>query len=361
MRTTKSRVKLAAGWTAALLALAGCGANAESQSPAGTVAVDVGNGLKVNLKTGQNLKVAVFIPGVANKYGEEQQKAAKETAAKLGMDMTLFDGAYDANKQLNQMQTALKSGNYDAAVVQALDGAMSCKLLTEDFPEANILTSISGSPLCDDGTNPAGKSVDEVWAPGTLNFVGSNSTREYTEGWLAAAAKANPGKQKVLAVLGLAVNPQTRVTETALAKFSKDNPNYTVEKIYTDFTTTDAFNKTQTYLQGHRDTSLILSLYTPDISQGVIQAVQDAGLPGQINVVDQGFGEFQIEQIEAGNVQLSTLFFPYNGMKVNLESIAAAQRGDAGSRFMDDSVIGTAKSPFMVTKETISALPAELR
>lgn len=361
MRTTKSRVMLTAGSTAVLLALAGCGASAGNQNPADTVAVDVGNGLKVNLKKGQNLKVAVFIPGLANKYGEEQQRAAKETSTKLGMDMTLFDGGYDANNQRNQMQTALKSGNYDAAVVQALDGAMDCKILTEDFPKANILTSISGSPLCDDGTNPAGKSVDEVWAPGTLNFAGNNNTREYVEGWLAAAAKANPGKQKVLAVLGLAVNPQTRVTEAALSKFSSDNPGYTVEKIYTDFTTTDAFNKTQTYLQGHPDTSLILSVYTPDISQGIIHAVGDAGLLGKIHIVDQGFGDVQIQEVKAGNVQLSTLFFPYNEIKVSLESIAAAQRGDVGPRFVDTSLIGTAKNPFTVTKETISQLPPELR
>lgn len=365
MRTTKSRVMLAAGSTAVLLALAGCAGNASgnpgSQGAADTVAINVGNDMTVNLKTGPHLKVAVFIPGVANAYGLEQERAAKETAAKLGMDMTLFDGGYDPNNQLNQMQTALKSGNYDAAVVQALDGTVVCKVLTQDFPKANILVSASGTSLCESGTNQTGKSVDEVWAPGTLNFVGSNNTRAYIDGWFAAAAKANPGKQKVVAAFGLATASQTRVAEAAMAKFAKDNPDYTVDKFYTDYTTTDAYNKTQTYLQGHPDTTLILSVYTPDISQGVIQATKDAGLLGKVHIVDQGFGKFQIEQIQAGSVQLSTLFFPYNQMKMGLESIAAAQRGDAGTRFVDDSVIGTAKSPFSITKETVSELPAELR
>ena len=365
MRTMKSRVMLAAGSTAVLLALAGCagtaGGSPVSEGSADTVAIDVGNDMTVNLKTSPNLKVAVFIPGVANAYGLEQERAAKETAAKLGMDMTLFDGGYDPNKQLNQMQTALKSGSFDAAVVQSLDGTVVCKVLTEDFPKANILVSASGTSLCEYGTNQTGKSVDEVWAPGTLNFVGSNNTRAYIDGWFAAAAKANPGEQKVVAVFGLATASQTRVAEAAMAKFAKDNPNYTVDRIYTDYTTTDAYNQTQTYLQGHPDTSLILSVYTPDISQGIIQAVDKAGLLGKVRIVDQGFGEFQIEQIEAGNVQLSTLLFPYNQMKANLESIAAAQRGEAVTRFVDDSVIGTAESPFAITKDTVSELPAELR
>ena len=365
MRTTKSRIMLAAGSTAVLLALAGCAGNASgnpgSQGPADTVAINVGNDKTVNLKTSAGLKVAVFIPGVANAFGLEQERAAKETAKELGMDMTLFDAGYDPSKQLNQMQTAMTSGNFDAAVVMALDGVMGCKLLTEDFAKANILTSISGAPLCDDGKNSAGKSVDEVWAPGTFNFVGSNNTRDYVDGWLAAAAEANPGKQKIVALLGPGTNQQTRVVEAAMLKLAKDNPDYTVDTLYTDWTTTDAYNKTQTHLQGHPDTTLIVSASSPDISQGVIQAVEEAGLRGKVNIVDQGFGEFQIQQLGAGNVQLSTLLFPYNGMKVNLESIAAAQRGDAGTRFVDDSVIGTAKSPFVVTKEAISELPAELR
>ncbi|MGJ3190147.1 sugar ABC transporter substrate-binding protein [Paenarthrobacter sp. FR1] len=365
MRTTKSRAMLAAGSTAVLIALTGCAGtssdNPDNQGPAGTVAVDVGNDMTVNLKTGPGLKVAVFIPGVANEFGIEQERAAKETATELGMDMTLFDAGYDPNKQLNQMQTAMTSGNFDAAVVMALDGVMSCKLLTNDFAKANILTSISGSPLCDDGANKNGKTVDEVWAPGTLNFVGSNTTRDYVDGWLAATAKANPGKQKVVAVLGPAVNTQTRVTEAAMAKLAADNTGYSIDTIYTDWTTTDAYNKTQTYLQGHPDTTLILSASAPDLTQGVIQAEKDAGLSEKIHIADVGFGKFQTQQLEAGTVQLSTMLFPYNQMKANLNSIAAAQRGDTGTRFVDDSVIGTAKNPFVVTKETIPELPAELR
>ena len=132
MRTTKSRIMLAAGSTAVLLALAGCAESASSQTSADTVAIDVGNNMKVNLKTSPNLKVAVFIPGVANAYGQAQELAAKETAKELGMEMTLFDGSYDPSQQLNQMQTALASGDYDAAVVQALDGTVVCKTITED-------------------------------------------------------------------------------------------------------------------------------------------------------------------------------------------------------------------------------------
>ncbi len=114
----------------------------------------------------------------------------------------------------------------------------------------------------------------------------------------------------------------------------RTTPDYTINTINTDYTTTGTYNQMQTHLQGHADTTLILSMYTPDISQGVVKAVEDAGLLGKVNIVDQGFGKFSIDQIEAGNIQFSTLFFPYNGIKVSLEAIAAAQRGgDTGPPF----------------------------
>lgn len=365
MRTMKSRVIVAAGSMAVLLAMAGCAGNASgspaSEGSADTVPVDVGDGRTVDLSTSPDLKVAVFMPGVVNAYGLTQERAAEETAKELGMDMTLFDAGFDSQRQINQMQTALASGEYDAAVVQALDGPAVCKIATEDYPEANTLVVALITPLCEKGTEQSGESLEEVWAPGTLNFVGSNNILAYFEGWFAAASEANPGKQNVLVALGPAVGVQTKVAEVALAKLAKDNPDYTIDTIYTDYTATGAYNQAQTYLQGHPDTTLILTIYTPDISQGVLKAVEDAGLLEQINIIDQGFGEFQIEQIEAGNVQFSTLHFPYNAMKVSLESIVAAQGGDSGPRFVDDSLIGTAENPFVVTKESLSELPAELR
>lgn len=365
MRTMKSQATLAAGSMAVLLALVGCAGNNSGSSagdaPAGTVAVDVGNHLTVDLKTGHGLKVGVFIPGVANEYGLAQKAGAEETAAALGMKMTLFDAGYDPTTQLNQLQTAVSSGDFDAAVVMSMDGAMACKLLTQDLAKANVLVSIIGGPLCANITKVGGVSGDEGWSPGTLNYIDSNNTRDYAQGVFGAAAAANPGPQKILIVGGPATNGQTRIAEAAQQSLSKADPGYEFEWINSDWTTTNAYNLTQTYLQGHPDTTVIMSMSSPDITMGIVQAVKDAGLTGRINVVSQGLGKFQLEQIEAGNIQLATLFFPFNQMKLSLESIAAAQTGAPGPRFVDDSLLGSSKQPFVVTKKTLSQLPADVR
>lgn len=360
----KSHVLLATASAVTLLLTAvGC-SSGESSNPSdesgNTVPIDVGNDLTVDL-TKDTLNVAVFVPGVANQYGQVMEQSAKDTADELGIEMTLYDAGYDANQQLNQMQTALQSGDFDAAVVHPVDGTVICKITTEDYPEANILVSNNINPVCDYGTDQVGESPDELWAPGTLNFVGSNNYMGYIDGWFTAAAEANPGAQNVLAVLGPATAGQTRVIEVALDKFKKANPEYTVDTVYTEYTSEDAFTKTQSYLQGNPDTSLILSIYTPDISQGIVNAVDDAGLLGEINIVDQGFGDFSLDQIEEGNIQFSMLFFPANAMKLSLETLVAAQSGDAGTRFVDDSVVGTVLEPFAVNKDSINELPAELR
>ena len=360
MRTTKFPFLVALSAMTAL-ALSGCASDGGSgAAPEGTVAIDVGDDKTVNLSTEPGLKVAVFIPGTANEYSQVLAQAAEETSEELGLDMTLFDAGYVPNEQLNQMQTALQSGDYDAAVVYAYDGTILCKIATEEYADANILVVNAGTTLCDAGVDETQTSTEDVWSPGTMNFVGSNNTRAYIDGWFKAVGEANPGKQKALAVFGPAVGAQTHFVETSMTAFAADNPDYEIESIYTDYSTSDAFNQTQTYLQGHPDTSLILSMYSPDVSRGIVEAVDAAGLTGKINIADQGFG-YSVAQIEQGTIQLSTLFFPYNLMRLSLQSIVDAQSGDAGPRFVDDSVVGSAEEPFVVTKDTIADLPEELR
>ena len=365
MRTMKSRMMLVAGSVAVMVAAGGCAGTSEGNAgggggPADSVAIDVGNDMSVNLPTGRALKVAYFLPSLVNDYGKQQVRGAEETAKELGVELTIFDGAFDPNRQLNQMQTALQSGGFDAALVSAVDGSTVCKAATEDFPKANILVVIVGSPLCGRATEQQGESLDELWAPGTMSYVGGQSSRAYMDGWFAAGAKANPGKQKVGVVAGLAVQEHTRVVEAAMAEFKKNNPDYTVDLINTNFSTADAFNKVQTYLHGNPDTTLFYSVLSPDVTQGVIQAVEDAGLQGQIHIVDQGFGDYLVEQLKAGRVQLSTLAFPYNLSKKSLESVVKAQSGEDVPRSVDDSVIGSVKEPFTATKDTLSKLPADL-
>jgi ribose transport system substrate-binding protein len=355
------RLGLVSGFSVLALVLSSCTGGAGGSSGGDTVPIDVGNDMTVDLSTRDDIKVAVFVPNVADTYGQSQERAVKEVSEELGLDSTVYDAGHDPVTQLTQMQTALQSGDFDAAIVQATDGTVLCKVATESFPEENILVVAQATPLCDQGVNQTGQSVDEIWSPGTMSFVGSNNSRAYIDGWFDAAAQANTGPQRVAVVMGSQLAAQTRVMETAMAEFAEANPGYIVDPIYTDYSTPDAYNKTQTYLQGHPDTTLIMSCYTPDVSKGIVQAVDQAGLLGKTKIVDQGFGDFTFDQVEQGNIQFSTLFFPYNQMKLSLQAIRDAQKGDPNKRFVDDSLIGTAEEPFLVTPDTVSQVPDELR
>lgn len=363
--TTKALV-LGTVITLGTMALAGCstggGGDAGSTSAsADTVPIDVGDGMTVNLPKDKKLNIALFTQGTAIKYGQEMIRAADDAAEEYGFTYTLFDPGYDPSKQLSQMQTALQSGKFDAAVVAPTDGTVICKVATEDFPEANVLVSVQSTPLCGLGTAQTADSVPEdLWAPGTMNMVASNNTIKWADAWFDAAAEANPGEQRIAVVTGQETAEQTKVMAIAMENWKKEHPEYTVDMLFGDNTSTKAFELVQTYIQGHPDTSLILSHYTPDVTQGILKAIDAAGKTGEINVVDQGFGEFQIQSIEDGTVQLSAMFYPYNGVKLAFESIVNAQKGDPGPRFVDDSQIGTVTEPFFITKETVGELPAEL-
>jgi len=94
-------------------ALAACGS---SDSPASGSSSTTGSGSKA-------VKVAFFDFTLANPYGIATADAAKKAAAAAGATIDVFDGGYDPNKQINQIQDATASGKYQAMVIAPIDGA----------------------------------------------------------------------------------------------------------------------------------------------------------------------------------------------------------------------------------------------
>ena len=76
---------------------------------AATVAVDVGNGMKVMTDPSEPLKIAMFMPALNTSYLQANIKGAQDEAAKLGATISLFDAKFDPMNQLNQMQNAISN------------------------------------------------------------------------------------------------------------------------------------------------------------------------------------------------------------------------------------------------------------
>jgi ribose transport system substrate-binding protein len=372
-----SRAFAVAGVVASLaVAAAGCGSDDEStgssggggtdtgaKAESGTVSVDVGTDKPIELKKGK-LRFGIFVPTAANEYMKTYIKSAKAAVAEAGGTSTVVDANFDPALQVNQIQNAIQQKKIDVAVVHAADGTATCNATTKLRPAANILVSVVTISQCDTATTQKGDSGEELWAPGTLNYVGSNNTLKWNVKWFEAAAAANPGPQKAVVVLGQATGGQARVLMQSLKMWRKANPDSEFEVadiINSDYSTADAFKQTQSYLQAHKDTTVMMPIYSPDMAIGVVKGITSAKMTDKVKVATQGGDPYSVDGIKKGTVQLTMPLYPATSAKLGVESILKAQKGEA-PRFVDDSATNgenSIENPLVLSKDNIDKAPTE--
>jgi ribose transport system substrate-binding protein len=344
------------------LVLAACGSSSssstETSAPASsaassaestTVAVDVGNGT-VQLPKGA-LKVGIFMNAQSNQWQQAVANNAKKVAESYGWTATITEYNFDEQKMEDAMRTAITNKTYDAWVVVPIDGVASCKLVTEEAPKANILVTVAGTTMC----GRDNKSVPDMWAPGTYSYHALAPSPDYQRKWFAALAKRYPGPQKVAYVVGPEANGATIVAHTIGDEFSNSQADFkVVDYINTDYSAPTTFAAVQAYLQAHKDTTLILSIYSPDVSQGTVQALKSLGLAGKLKMSDMGGAQFTIDQIKAGVIDLTMPYYPVTQGENTVKAIKDAQDGVTPKRIYDE-IPGGIDNALIITKDNVDS------
>ena len=123
---------------------------------------------------GEPLKIAFFTDAQDNSYLQAAIEAAQEVASERGADLEVIDATWDANKQLSQVQDAVSSAQYDALVVESVDGEVLCEDLTA--AAQNMVVSIYNAPICGN--------YEELYTSGTMG-----SSARTTISWASSWAK----------------------------------------------------------------------------------------------------------------------------------------------------------------------------
>ena len=180
--------------------------------------------------------------------------------------------------------------------------------------------------------------------------------------WLSAAAKLNPGPQKVALVLGPQDAGQTRILQKVLDKFQPAHPDFDiVDKVYTNYQAPDTYTKMQSYLQAHNDVTVIISIDSPDVTQGVVKALDQSGRQKNIVVDDLGGAQYTLDAIKAGTIQMTMLYWPVSAMVRSIDSLVAAVENPqtVQPRFIDDEQTGTPDNPLIITKDNVATAPSQ--
>jgi ribose transport system substrate-binding protein len=323
---------------------------ARSAQAADNVSIDVGGGhvIKTN---GKPLKIAFFSLGSSNSFLKAQNERAFATAKALGVSLDIFQSEFDASKQMDQMQIALASKKYNAWIVEPVAGNVACNIATVQAPAANILVEDIDGTLCGRILGEG----DELWSPGTLNYVGGNeSVKAWTLLW-EKAVKDNPGPQTVGIMVGPALNSITKAFAKAQIDTAPKNWKI-IAPVYTNYSVPDAEEKAQPLVQAHPDMTILMSAYT-NITKGAVAALRGTNRLGKVKIYEGGGTVTGLGYVKDGITQAMLARYSQTPIEYAIRAVADAWAGKTIPHYTGDDghALEAGRDPntatFLVTKE----------
>ena len=334
----------------AATALTFASVTASSSRAADSVSIDVGGGhvIKTN---GEPLKIAFFSLGSGNSFLQAQNAEAVETAKKLGVSLDIFESDFDASKQINQMQIALAGKKYNAWIVEAVNGNVACQIATQQAPAANILVEDIDTTLCGRILGEG----EELWSPGTLNYVGANeSVKAWSTLW-QKAVKDNPGPQTVGVLVGPALNSITKAFAKAMTDTAPKDWKI-LPPVYTNYSVPDAEQKAQPLVQANPDMTILMSAYT-NITKGGVAALRSSDRLGKVKIYEGGGTVTGLGYVKDGTTQAMMARYSRTPMAYSIQVLADAWDGKPVPKFTanDGHAPEVGRDPnssvFLVTKD----------
>jgi ribose transport system substrate-binding protein len=292
--------------------------------------IDAG-GQAVKIAAERPLKIAIFSEGANNSAMQASIDGAKQAAAELGWQIDVFDGKFDAIRQVNQLQSALTRG-YDAWVLKAVEGNAVCDIATRQAPAGNIVVVTAVLPICGRAANEG----EALWSPGTLAYIGGAETPSAFFQVLDRMAKENPGPQKLGVITGPELNPITKNHEAALKMMRHKYPNIQIKAVArTDYSTPVAMERAGPMVQANPDITLYYTAFS-NLSKGLVPVLEQAGRLDTVKVYDNGATAWAVDALKSGKIKLSSA----NRLRSNaynaVYAIDKARKGEPVVRVLGD-------------------------
>ena len=295
-------------------------------------------------------RVAFLASSSENGFNQAIWEGIKKRAAELGIEVEIFNGEFNAEKQNNQVEDLVASKKFDGIILEPNDSVGIANAL-KDAIAADIKVVVTLFPV--------GPKLDtlEPQIPGLTATVASNPA----VGAKVVAdqvVKYCEGKDpcNVIVIVGQKIYPFDNLRyQTELDTF-KSHPNIkvvgTVEGGYDpDKTMTGV----QNVLQGHKDVDAMIAM-GDQMMVGAELAAKDAGLDtSKMLVIGGGASEIGIKAIRDGRWTASIAFFPVTMGEYALQALADAFAGKQVNPVVDSDKIGPL--PALVTKAELDAHP----
>ncbi|MBN8867388.1 MAG: sugar ABC transporter substrate-binding protein [Solirubrobacterales bacterium] len=297
--------------------------------------VDIDVGLDKPVTVGPEVKIALFSASGTD-WLTALNSSTEDAAKAAGYEITTFDSALDPTKQLNQMENALQSGEYNVWMVQPFDSQLLCDITSKQAPAKNIAVISISNPVCDRALKPAG---DDLWQPGTMAVVNGENSVTYKAAWLKEIFNrltADGGDKKVIMLTGPKEIGNTQTFEGGLQQVTDEGDADGIDvvaSVRSDFTTPTSLTMMEDALQANPDVDAVISVYS-DMTRGAIAALTSAGMD-DVKVYDMGASKYSVDQIKAGKMEMTVPYAPAESGTASVELLTDVLGGDQPKRFVD--------------------------
>ncbi len=292
-----------------IVMLTGCNSSSSSTTGSSGKSDNASAGSKVT-DSNKPKRIAFFSSAASNNYLQTAITHAEKTAKDLGMKLDVFDGQFDPLVQLNQIQNAITSGKYDGFVVEANDGNLVCKILTEDAPKAGIAVAAIDIELC---------GVQDNAPKGVLSFVSGQGLVVYKD-IMQKIIKDNPEGGKIAVIGGPATGSNYINMMQAVKSELTSQSNWNLAgEFATDYTANKAYQVAQNVLQANPDLDVIFSNYS-GMTVGVVEAVKSANRKN-VKIYDFGGDQWSFKSVENGDIQQTVIMLPKEEVQRGLEAL----------------------------------------
>lgn len=298
---------------ALILGVAACGGSDESSGGETTTAETTATTEETTSSSGgkdpSELKIADFEAGSNNSYVQARIKAVEDKVNEIGAEVEIFDANWDPTNQVNQMETALANGKYDAWIVQAVEPDPLCDVVQKAVDQG-VMVMVANQPLCD----------NETYMEGTVGFAGGQTLDTY-QLWLEWILEDRP-EGKALLITGPAEDANRRNLLKAYDELKADYPNFEIVADQpSDYSTASAFQGAQDVLLAQDQIDTVISNWSGS-TQGVVEAIESMNLDREIMVYDLGANVWAVDAVKDGRVRMTLPLLPALEGQRSVEALA---------------------------------------
>jgi ribose transport system substrate-binding protein len=297
-------------------------------------------------RTHATTNVAYLSFAVANSYDAPMLAAAKKVAAKGGAKVTVFDAANDYKKQLQQLQTAIASNQYQAIIVQPIYGVPLLPDIKKAIKAGVKVVNIDQIL----GTNPATAAPPLPGMSGNIVFVQTQIGKKQGRLLVKACAGKSPCN------VGYLYSVKITSLDTAIRKgvdtAIKGHNIKIVAEGETFYQPAKALAAAQTMLQAHPDINVIIGA-----DQGATGAQQALHGKTGVTLIGYGGGAVGLARVKSGAWYGTVVQRPATEGKLGMQCALKAVNGGKGCGGID--VLASLPNGGVVTKANASQFKAE--